>query len=212
MGGRSLARLAAFAIFAAAIAGGSVARAFEGETSQEAGEAYFTRVFAGNYGKQDKSYACFVRRYDADHLAKHNLQKVSAMLLLVTAEKDSDDKTQMSYSFRLGLKFRNRAGNFDSSGFCMRPSESKVAADKLHIHCSVDCDGGGISVEMSNNDKSTLIRLDSIRIWKNNKPEEEGFSLSGGADDRVFRLDRADNEQCKSLVSDRKELAAMRTK
>ena len=209
---RSFALVAAFAMFAVAIAGGSSLRAEEDEMSKEAADAYFTRVFAGNYGKQDKSYACFLRRYDAPHLASHPLQKVSAMVLLVTAEKNEEDKTQIGHSFRLGLKFRNRAGNFDSSGYCMKPSESKVAADNLDFHCGVDCDGGGISVEMSNNDKSALIRLESIRIWKNNKPEDEGFALSGGADDRVFRLDRVSNEQCKSLITDRKELAAMRTK
>ena len=60
--------------------------------------------------------------------------------------------------------------------------------------------------------KSTKIGLDTIRIWRNNKPDEDGFSLSGGADDRVFRLDRASLEQCRSLVTDRKELAAMRRK
>jgi hypothetical protein len=204
---RSLACLAAFAMLAAVIAGGSTVRAAEGDN----GDEYSKRMFGSNFGKQDKSYACFVRRYDADHLAKHPLQKVNAMILLVTAETDAEDKT-VNYSFRLGLKFRNRPGNFDSSGSCGHASASQVSADRLHLGCGVDCDGGGISVELSNGDKSTLIRLDSIRIWNNNKPDEEGFSLSGGADDRVFRLDRANTEQCRSLVTDRKELAAMRTK
>jgi hypothetical protein len=61
-------------------------------------------------------------------------------------------------------------------------------------------------------DKSALVRLDSIRIWRNNKPDEDGFPLSGGADDRVFRLDRASLDRCRSLVTDRQELAAMRRK
>jgi hypothetical protein len=56
------------------------------------------------------------------------------------------------------------------------------------------------------------VRLESIRIWRNNKPDDEGLNLSGGADDRVFRLDRVPVEMCRSLVTDRKELAAMRTK
>ena len=206
---RSIAPVAAFAMFAAVIAGGSSVRAADDDN----GDDYSKRMFGSNFGKQDKSYACFVRRYDADHLAKHSLQKVSSMILLVTAETDAEDKTKtLNYSFRLGLKFRNRPGNFDSSGFCAHASASQISADKLHISCGVDCDGGGISVELSNKDKSTLIRLDSIRIWRNNKPEDEGFALSGGADDRVFRLDRADTEQCRSLVTDRKELAAMRHK
>jgi hypothetical protein len=77
---------------------------------------------------------------------------------------------------------------------------------------SVDCEGGGITVELARDDKSTLVRLDSIRIWRNNKPDEDGFPLSGGADDRVFRLDRASLDKCRSLVTDRQELAAMRRK
>ncbi len=83
---------------------------------------------------------------------------------------------------------------------------------KAQLGCSVDCERGGISVQLAGDGKSTKIRLDTIRIWRNNKPEEDGFSLSGGADDRVFRLDRASLEHCRSLVTDRKELAAMRRK
>jgi hypothetical protein len=56
------------------------------------------------------------------------------------------------------------------------------------------------------------VSLDSIRIWRNNRPDEDGFPLSGGADDRVFRLDRASLDKCRSLVTDRQELAAMRRK
>ena len=64
-----------------------------------------------------KTYACFVRRYDANHLAQHPKQKVSAMKLLVTAENPPEEKTT-NYSFRLGVKYRHRPGNFDSSGYC----------------------------------------------------------------------------------------------
>src|SRR5205085_12170169 len=55
------------------------------EKSEKAREAAFDkRVFAGAIGK--KASACFVRRYDASHLAQHPKQKVAAMKLLVTAE------------------------------------------------------------------------------------------------------------------------------
>ena len=83
---------------------------------------------------------------------------------------------------------------------------------KEQLGCSVDCDGGGIMVELAADNKSTLVRLDSIRIWRNNKPDDEGFPLSGGADDRVFRLHRVSLEDCRSLVTDRQELAALRRK
>src|SRR3954463_4745371 len=88
----------------------------------------------------------------------------------------------------------------------------RLPTTKAQLGCSVDCEGGGISVELAGDSKSTKIRLGTICIWRNNKPDEDGFSLSGGADDRVFRLDRARLEQCRSLVTDRKELAALRRK
>lgn len=205
-----------FAMFAAMVAAATAARAGDGdEVSADRAKRFATRLFADNYAPDAKSYACFVRRYDAAHLARHPLQKVSAMHLLVTTEKESTDKTgnTLNYSFRLGLKFRHRKGAFDSSGDCgTGPRASQVSADKLQLGCGVDCDGGGISIELAHADKSTLIRLDRIRIWQNNKPDDEGVDLSGGADDKVFRLDRGKLDDCSYLVTDRKELAAMRRK
>jgi hypothetical protein len=192
----------------AALAAGDAGVHAEAESTDN---GFAKRLFAGDPGKQAKSYACFVRLYDAAHLARHPLQKVNAMKLLITAEKVAEDEV-LNYSFRLGLAFRNRPGNFDSSGDCGHVKETLSPGNKAQLDCSVDCEGGGISVELAGDSKSTRIRLDTIRIWRNNKPEEDGFSLSGGADDRVFRLDRASLEQCSSLVTDRKELAAMRRK
>lgn len=158
---------------------------------------------------KDKNYTCFVRRYDADHLKRHPLQKVSAMKLLVSAEKDEETKN-LDYSFRLGVQYRHRKGAFDSSGSC----NHFIAEDggDMRYGCGVDCDGGGINVAMKS-DQSVLIRLERIRIWQNNKPDDEaGDELVAGADDRIFRLDRANINECASLVTDRKELAAMRKK
>ena len=190
------------AVVVATLTIGSAARAEDG---------FSKRLFAGDVEKQDKPYACFLRRYDAIHLSRHPLQKVSAMKLLVTADKTPEDET-LNYSFRLGVKFRDRPGDFDSSGDCGHAKASDLAEGKAGLSCSVDCDGGGIMVELARDDKSTLIRLDSIRIWRNNNPQEGEFSLSGGKDDRVFRLDRATLDKCRSLVTDRRELAAMRHK
>jgi hypothetical protein len=167
------------------------------------------KMFAGAVGK-DKNYACFVRSYDPDHLARHSLQKVKAMKLLVTGETDAESP-RLGYSFRLGVNFRTRKGNFDSSGSCGSAGITDSPAHKTVLGCGVDCDGGGISIEMTPDNKATLVRLERIRIWQNNKPDDEGLDLSGGADDKIFRLDRAKLDQCKSLISDRKELAAMRS-
>lgn len=171
--------------------------------------AFALQLFAGSVGK-DKSYACFARSYDPGHLVRHPLQKVKAMKLLVTGETDPETQ-KFGYSFRMGVAFRNRSGNFDSSGDCGIGGVTESPAHKSMMGCSVDCDGGGISVEMTPDNKSTLVRLQRIRIWQNNKPDDEGLDLSGGADDRVFRLDRAKLDMCRSLITDRKELAAIRS-
>ncbi len=174
-------------------------------------DVFAARLFAGPVDKQKKTYGCFVRRYDAAHLARHPLQKVSMMKLLVTAEMLPEAES-LNFSFRVGVRFRHRPGDFDSSGECGHGRVSESADAKEQLGCSVDCDGGGITVELSPDNKSTLIKLDTIRIWRNNKPDDEGFPLSGGADDRVFRVHRVGLEDCRSLVTDRQELAAMRRK
>jgi hypothetical protein len=170
--------------------------------------AFDNRMFAGPLGQ--KTYACFVRRYDSRHLAQHPKQKVSAMKLLVTAENPPEENTT-NYSFRLGVQYRHRAGKFDSSGYC----NHVVAEDKgneTRLGCGVDCEGGGIDVAMKD-DQSAIVRLERIRIWERNKPDDEASdALLADADDKVFRVDRADVRQCAELVTDRQELAAIRHK
>jgi len=170
--------------------------------------AFDAKMFADPLGH--KTYACFVRRYDAGHLAQHPKQKVSAMKLLVTAEDAPEDKT-VNYSFRLVFKYRHRAGNFDSSGFCSH-IVAENTGDEIRLGCGVDCEGGGIEVAMKD-DKPVLIRLERIRIWERNKPDDDASNdLVAGADDKIFRVDRADLHECSELVTDRKELAALRHK
>lgn len=172
-------------------------------------DAFDVEIFAGSPGS--KAYACFQRRYDTEHLARHPKQRVAAMNLLLTAEIPEGEKT-LSYSFRLGVKYRHRAGDFDSSGYCNH-AIARANGDQIGFACAVDCDGGGIDVAVSKDDKSAIIRLDRITVWDHNKPDEEaGEALLAGADDKIFRLDRTDTSECASLVTERKELAAIRHK
>jgi hypothetical protein len=205
---------ATFAVVVTLAVGGSTAGAQDGAKDglKEVGnDAFVSRLFAGPVGKR-KSYACFSREYDAAHLASHRLQKVAAMRLLVTAEKVPEDEV-LNYSFRLGVRFRHRSGNFDSSGDCGHAAVSQESSDRRALHCSVDCDGGGLEIGLTNDNKSTMIRLERVRIWRSNKPDEEAAdALVAGVDDRVFRLDRVSLKDCASLVTDRKELAALRHK
>jgi hypothetical protein len=180
------------------------------EASKAEADAFNARIYAGTPG--DKSYACFVRRYDAEHLARHPKQKVASMKLLISAESDKDDK-QLHNSFRLGFRYRHRSGDFDSSGSCGSHAVLQDHGGEVRLGCGVDCEGGGIEVALSRDDKSAIIRLEQVRVWQNNKPDDEAEqSLVAGADDKIFRLDRTDNSECASLVTDRKELAALRHK
>jgi hypothetical protein len=181
--------------------------------------AFAKRMFAGS-APQPKGFACFVRRYDAAHMAQHPKQKVTVMKLLITAEMVPDDKV-LEYSFRLGVNFRDRPGDFDSSGDCGHAAVTKVPDNAetvipagIDIACGVDCDGGGVTVSLANNDASLIVKpIDRIRIWKGKNPDESAATaLNAGADDKVFRLDRTKLDECTPLVADRKELAAMRHK
>src|ERR1700704_869134 len=80
-------------------------------------DEFVLRVFAAPISLDKTTYACFTRSYDPEHLAEHPQQKVSAMKLLLTAQKYPEDD-EMNYSFRLGVKYRNKSGNYDSSGDC----------------------------------------------------------------------------------------------
>lgn len=189
------------------------ARADEADDIREATKAeadtFNARMYAGAPG--DKAYACFVRRYDAAHLARHPKQKVASMKLLISAEMDKEEK-QLHNSFRLGFRYRHRSGEFDSSGSCNHAVFTKEGTE-IRLGCGVDCEGGGIGVALSKDDKSAIVRLARVRVWQNNKPDDDAEqSLVAGSDDGIFRLDRTDNAECASLVADRKELAALRHK
>lgn len=205
-------KLPVIALILAALAG--IAHAEEADKVREATRAeadgFNARIYAGAPG--DQAYACFVRRYDAAHLARHPRQKVAAMKLLISAELDKEDK-ELRNSFRLGFRYRHRAGDFDSSGSCGSHAVLLNDGSEIRLGCGVDCEGGGIEVALSKDDKSAIVRLESIRVWQNNKPDDDAEqSLVAGADDKIFRLDRADKAECASLVTDRKELAALRRK
>ena len=70
-------------------------------------------------------------------------------------------------------------------------------------------DGGGIDVAMKD-DKSAILRMERIRVWDRKRPDEDASDALLGTDDKTFRLDRADLRDCAELVTDRKELAALR--
>jgi len=159
--------LAAAAVLAISTAGITLGHAGEDGIDKAKAAAFDVRMFTKPPG--NKAYACFVRRYEPGYLARHPLQKVSAMKLLVTAEIPQEEEIKekiTNYSFRLGLKYRHRTGDFDSSGSCNHfvPEDR---GNEIHLGYGVDCDGGGIDVAMSKDDKSAIVRVERMRIWQN---------------------------------------------
>jgi hypothetical protein len=212
----SMRRPILIALLIASIAGASLAQVVQAPYAyaqdaidQNKADTFDVNMFTRPPG--DKAYACFMRRYDAEHLAQHPKQKVAAMKLLVAAEIPEGEQ-RLGYSFHVGVKFRHRAGDFESSGYC----NHAIAEDDGHeirFVCGVDCDGGGINVALSKDDKSAIVRLERVRIWNGKKPDEDDdLWLTSGADDKIFRLDRVEAQECASLVTDREELAALRQK
>ena len=76
---------------AAAYSGPTLAAPAQDAVDRAKAAAFDRRTFAGP--RAAKTYACFVRRYDANHLAQHPKQRVGAMKLLVEAEDLPEDKT-----------------------------------------------------------------------------------------------------------------------
>src|SRR6266571_2823221 len=108
-----------------------------------ADDAVAQQVFGGAVGS-GKSFACFVRTYDASHLGRHPLQRVSGMKLLVSAEKSAEDG-EFNYTFHMGLRLRGKkSGAFDSGGDCGHARASEGTDGVVRLECGVHCDGGGV--------------------------------------------------------------------
>lgn len=208
-------KLAAFATIlalAASIATASPAQAASRDVEgidKSAADAFDSRMFG--MAPVKKSYACFVRKYDGGHLAQHPKQTVATMKLLMTAEIPSDAST-FNYSFRLGVKFRNRSARMESFGNCGHVV-AEDTGQEIRFGCGVDCDGGGLGVALPKDDKSAVVQLERVRVWKRNTaPEETAEDLGNSTDDKKFRLERAGLRECAELADDRKELAELRRK
>src|SRR3954468_21340573 len=204
----ALATAAVAAVAGLALSAVAVSAVATAAKAAEPVDPFVQRVFAKPI-EGEKTYACFIRKYDAAHLAQHPKQKVTSMKVLMTAEKNAEDGS-LSTSFRLGLTKRNNSHAFESAGSCGHPevTEGETAANATpmpSLGCGVDCDGGGLEVKLTNNDKSILISLERVRIWRaGSDPLETGQDLNAGADDHSFRLDRTRLIDCGSLVDDKK--------
>jgi len=158
-------------------------------------------------------HACFVRTYDAAHLARHRGQTVTAVKMLVRAEKLPEDGG-LSYSYELRINFRDRPGEYAASFTCGNARSSDLPREGVRIYCHDGCEGGGVEIALAPSNKAIIVKIEDVSLQPADKPDDPDAALEfrGSAEDRTFRLDRVDSENCDSLIAQRDEVAAAPSK
>lgn len=167
----------------------------------------------------NRKRACFARAYDANHLTAHRAQRVTAIVLALHYRHDPAPRDPDPFGFALSLKRRADRRALSTAGNCrtLQPLDAdflaklepaqRAALEKERsalrggpaLECYVECDGGGIIVERAGDAAALLVHLDRIRMANGCGEEENAIEVTGGSDDRVFRLDQAPPAMCRSL-------------
>lgn len=135
---------------------------------------------------KDPMLGCYTRFYDRTHLANHPDQLVTSVKLRIYPSPDDPQKTW----FAIQMTRRGDIKALQSAGECRN--------DEKGMHCGVECDGGGVDV-VPRTASTILMSLQSIRMTPcGENPEAAAIDVTGGKDDKVFRLDRVEDNNCKS--------------
>jgi hypothetical protein len=178
-------------------------------------EEFATRLLGREPGA-GSTYACFLRRYDLAHLAAHPHQNVGSMNVLTVFKRDPTDASAApQYDLRIGVRFRDDRRLSEIEGDCRALGAKGDAKGPVSIHCSVACDGGSIDLALKDNG-SILVGIPAgARTSTPGVVEDETSDgpkkLHGGfgADDKLFRVNRADIRQCLELGEDKAEKTKM---
>jgi hypothetical protein len=141
-------------------------------------------------GPDSPALGCFIRNYDKSHLARHPNQLVTNVKLAI---RNSNGESGYRYEFALQVRKRGKKDSLKTAGFCREEGASR-------LRCSVECDGGGIGVSVRRD--SALMYLNRIRMascGKDINDIDASEDLSGGIDDREFRIDRVDISMCSNM-------------
>jgi hypothetical protein len=141
---------------------------------------------------------CFARTYDAAHLKRHPKQKVTAMLFQIRYHRHDPDETspdgQRNYYFGMAAKVKGQRKTLYASGEC--------TSDGENIYCGIDCDGGGVAVRRDAKSGALIVSFEDAQSYLRMSVgcgEDETVDLTPGADDKVFRLDKASLSACREL-------------
>lgn len=145
-------------------------------------------AFTGRRSVPDSAApGCFIRDYDKSHLAGHPNQLITNVRLAV---RNSNGASAYPFEFALQVQMRGRSEILKTVGMCKEQGT-------LRLHCFVECDGGGLDISIRRD--SVLMYLDRIRMAacvSDVQDIEKAVEISGGVDDREFRVDRVDPSRC----------------
>jgi hypothetical protein len=179
------------------------------DTSTDNNGGTFARRLMGKALGMERLSGCFKRVYDQVHLAQHPLQRVRAMMLLVSTEMVATGavgSSSRTFELTIGVNFRDRVNHFETGGVCGSLSKTDGIPTEA-VHCGVECDGGSIDVALKD-DKSVLVSIpDGARLWGPDFTDVHDHGPKFGADDKIFRLDRASLADCLPIVHNEKERA-----
>jgi hypothetical protein len=163
-------------------------------------EAVQKRLFGRALAKT-AIHACFSRVYDASHLASHPRQKVRTMVLLLTANPPPDKDSVAGYAIGVGVTFRKPGSHLNAYGGCGgNYGEARPGDDNL-LYCGADCDGGSIHVSLKDQ-KSVLVEFPENAQVFSDRTVSPNPAKQFGADDKVFRLDKAPLSDCLTMAAD----------
>jgi hypothetical protein len=149
--------------------------------------------------------ACYVRRFDAKHLAAHPKQRVAEMTLLVrvVGYDENGDKwildpagkfERVDYQWAFTVTQRGQKP-LKTNGTCL---DDKDVPDQKDAFCNVGCDGGGFTLKPVAGSDAVTFRTDGIRISECDAGKNAVY-FRPGADDKVVRLEKVKPEQCAAL-------------
>jgi hypothetical protein len=141
---------------------------------------------------------CFARTYDAAHLNKHPKQKVTGLLFQIRYHRHDPEKEypegQRNYYFDMAAKVKGQTNTLYASGECA------VRGDR--IRCGVDCDGGGVDLQHDPRSGALTVSFEDRHAYLRMTAgcgEDKSVDLKPGADDKLFRLNRASLAECRIL-------------
>ncbi|MEM7399242.1 MAG: hypothetical protein AAF354_09890 [Pseudomonadota bacterium] len=145
---------------------------------------------------------CYAREYSASHLAQHPDQTVTSMALGLRAQKDDPKLFDGAIAVTVRGSDRRRL----TVGICEPTGRNS-------FDCGIECDGGSFQLRPSSRKGSMRLILQRIYFDGGcgfDAGAGNGYELTAGKDDKLFRLDPSANARCKALFEeiDRQGFAA----